>query len=416
LTITASRNEIQKTVLANGITLLSIENQAADLIAARLFFKQAGTRYEPPEKAGLSHLVAATIVKGTLNRSAIEIAEKIESVGASLGADTATDYFLLGLKTVTRDFPEILGLAAEILRQPSFPEAEVQLEKNLTLQSIRSQQEQPFNIAFSQLRRSMYDSHPYGFSVLGETETVTKLSRDDLSAYHQSYFRPDNLIVSISGRLTAQDALKLVEDTFGDWQVPPTPIAPLQLPSIVCRPRQTRETQKTQQAIVMLGYLGAAVQSRDYSPLKLISTYLGNGLSSRLFVELREKRGLAYDVSALYPTRLEPAQFITYMGTAPENTQTAIDGLRYEVDRLRTTKLTTEELQTTKNKLLGQYALGKQTNADLAQTYGWYESINLGLEFDQQFQESIAAVDAEQILETAVNYFSEPYLAVVGPA
>jgi zinc protease len=415
LTVTANKNEIQKIVLDNGITLLVVENQAADLIAARLFLKAAGTRYESSEKAGLSHLVASVITKGTVALSSAEIAEKIESVGASLGADTAADYFLLGLKTVSADFPVILRLAGEILRQPSFPEAEVQLEKNLTLQSIRSQQEQPFNIAFSQLRRSMYRSHPYGFSVLGEAETVNLLTRDDLCSYHQSYFRPDNLIVSISGKISTPEALQLVKDIFGDWQVPTNPLPSLQLPDIVNQPIQAREVQNTQQAVVMLGYLAAAVDSEDYSALKLLSTYLGNGLSSRLFVELREKRGLAYDVSAIYPTRLDRAQFVAYMGTAPENTQTAIDGLRYEIDRLRTTILTTKELQTAKNKLLGQYALGKQTNADLAQTYGWYESIGLGLEFDRQFQTNIAAVDAETVLEVAERYFVEPYLSVVGP-
>jgi zinc protease len=415
LTATVDKNEIQKIVLNNGIILLIVENQAADLVATRIFLKAAGTRYESPSKAGLSHLVASAIAKGTVNLSSMEIAEKVESVGASLGADAATDYFLMGLKTVSADFPAILRLAGEILRQPSFPEDEVKLEKNLTLQSIKSQQEQPFNIAFAQLRRSMYGEHPYGFSILGELETVNELTRDDLVQYHQTYFRPDNLIISISGRIGTNEARQLVENTFGDWQNPTSPLPILQLPDIVHRPCDDREIQNTQQSVVMLGYLAASVNSKDYFALKLLNTYLGNGLSSRLFVELREKRGLAYDVSALYPTRLDRAQFVTYMGTAPENTQTAIDGLRYEVDRLRTAKLTPEELQTSKNKLLGQYALGKQTNADLAQTYGWYESIGLGLEFDRLFQTNIAAVEAETILEVAERYFAEPYLSVVGP-
>lgn len=415
MTTTADKNEIQKLVLDNGITLLIVENQAADLIAARIFLKAAGTRYESPAKAGLSHLVASVITKGTTNLSSVEIAEKVESVGASLGADAATDYFLFGLKTVSSDFPTILHLAAEILRQPSFPEAEIQLEANLTIQSIKSQQEQPFNIAFDRLRRAIYRSHPYGFSVLGTIETVSELTGDDLRQYHQTHFRPDNIIVSISGRIDSERARELVENTFGDWQNPTESIPNLQLPDIFHQPRSERETQNTQQSIVMLGYLTAAVKNEDYSALKLISTYLGNGLSSRLFVELREKRGLAYDVSAIYPTRLDRAQFVTYMGTAPENTQTAIDGLRYEVDRLRTTKLTSEELQTSKNKLLGQYALSKQTNADLAQTYGWYESIGLGLEFDRLFQANINAVESETILDVANKYFTEPYLSVVGP-
>jgi predicted Zn-dependent peptidase len=165
----------------------------------------------------------------------------------------------------------------------------------------------------------------------------------------------------------------------------------------------------------MLGYLTSSVNHEDYSALKVLNTYLGNGLSSRLFVELREKRGLAYDVSAFFPTRLDQSQFVVYMGTAPENTEIAIEGLRTEVERLVNIPLTPDELQVSKNKLLGQYALGKQTNSQLAQIYGWYECLGLGIEFDTEFQNNIAAVTSSETLDVANHYFIEPYLSVVGP-
>jgi predicted Zn-dependent peptidase len=166
----------------------------------------------------------------------------------------------------------------------------------------------------------------------------------------------------------------------------------------------------------MLGYLASSVQDTDYAALKLLNTYLGNGLSSRLFVELREKRGLAYDVSAFYPTRQSASTFVVYMGTAPENTATALDGLRTEVERLCSDPLSIDELQTAKNKLLGQYALGKQTNAQLAQVYGWYEALGLGIEFDIQFQKELSSVTPEMAQSAATRYFIEPYVSLVGPA
>jgi len=164
-----------------------------------------------------------------------------------------------------------------------------------------------------------------------------------------------------------------------------------------------------------LGYLAPAVKDADYAALKLLNTYLGNGLSSRLFVELREKRGLAYDVSSLYATRLDAAQFMVYMGTAPENTATAFEGLRAEVDRLANTQLDEEELQACKNKMLGQYALGKQTNSQIAQVVGWYETLGLGIKFDEEFQAEIAAVTASEAREAAQKFFIEPYVSLVGP-
>ena len=197
--------------------------------------------------------------------------------------------------------------------------------------------------------------------------------------HHQTYIRPDNLTISISGRINKEETVRLVEEVFGDWKIPATKIL-RDLP-LAINSGSSEEViqQETQQSIVMLGYLGAAVNSADYPVLKLLSTYLGNGLSSRLFVELREKRGLAYDVSAFFPTRLEPAFFVTYMGTAPENTEIAIALLQEEVERLTKIELSESELQGAKNKLLGQYALGKQTNSEIAQIYGWYESLGLGI-------------------------------------
>ncbi|MEY2857115.1 MAG: hypothetical protein RLZZ74_1427 [Cyanobacteriota bacterium] len=406
---------LYRSVLANGITLIVVENQAADIISGRFFFKGAGTMIEQPEQAGLAHLVSAVITKGTENLSALEIAEKIESIGAGLGTDASTDYFALSLKTVSADFPSMLELMAQIMRSPIFPEAEVELERKLTLQGIRSQKEQPFNVAFDQLRQQMYPQHPYGVSILGTEATVSNLTPNQLQQYHQTYFRPDNLVISLSGRIDQTEAKDLIAGVFGDWKNPEQPLPISRLTSPILNPSQQEIIQDTQQSIVMLGYLGTKVNLEEYPVLKLISTYLGNGLSSRLFVELREKRGLAYDVSAFFPTRLDTAPFITYMGTAPTNTEIAIEGLSTEVARLTKEMLSESEIQGAKNKLLGQYALGKQTNGEIAQTYGWYEALGLGVEFDRTFQATIPPITAEQIQEVATKYLSQPYLSIVKP-
>jgi predicted Zn-dependent peptidase len=406
---------IHRTVLDNGIVVIVVENSAADIISSRIFIR-AGSQWEPREKAGLSHLLASVITKGTHQLSSMEIAERVESVGAHLSADAATDYFLLSLKTVSTDWPEILELAGEILRSPSLPETEVELERYLTIQDLRSHKEQPFNIAFEKLRQAMYQDHPYAVSVMGTEATVAELLRADLASYHQTYFRPDNMVISIAGRVTPEDAVKQVERVFGDWHSTEIPPIAKPLPLLVSQPYHVVTPQETQQSIVMLGYLASAVQDSEYAALKLLNTYLGNGLSSRLFVELREKRGLAYDVSAFYPTRQSTSTFIVYMGTAPENTETALIGLRTEVERLCSELLSPDELQAAKNKLLGQYALGKQTNAQLAQIYGWYETLGLGIEFDTHFQQDVTNVTPQMAQEVARRYFIEPYLSLVGPA
>jgi zinc protease len=409
-----SHSPIHRTVLSNGIVVLMAENSAADIIAARIFVR-AGSCAESREQAGLAHLLSAVMTKGCDGLSSLEIAEKVESVGASLSTDTANDYFLLSLKTVSSDFAEILELAGLILRSPIFPETQVELERRLSLQDIRSQKEQPFTIAYDKLRQAMYQDHPYAMSVLGDETTMGSLTRADLVDYHKTYFRPDNVVVSIAGRIKPEEAVKLVTEVFGDWLPSTTKLPVLNIPEIQVQPQQHLQPLQTQQSIVMLGYLGPSVSSPDYAALKLLSTYLGNGLSSRLFVELREKQGLAYEVSALYPTRLYAGAFVVYMGTAPENTSIALQGLLKEVDLLSTTEISQDALQAAKNKILGQYALGKQTNGQIAQIYGWYETLGLGIEFDTTFQELITAVNLENAIAVARRYLQQPYLSLVGP-
>jgi len=449
---------VQRRTLANGIVAIAVHNPSVDIMAARLFFR-AGSRCET--KPGIGHLLAAVMTKGTAQLSSMEIAERVESVGASLGAESSTDYFLVSLKTVSADFADILMLAGELVREPSFPDAEIELERRLTLQSIRSQKEQPFAVAFSVLRDAMYGTHPYAYSTLGTEESVTQITRDDLVRYQQDYLRPDNLVVSLTGCIDPDRAFTLLESALGDWQAPPQSIPRPQISDPILKPRSIGIPQETQQAIIMLGYLTPSVLSRsgapfntppdsfsgspsampsalgsdipearssalstptwsnphvsaEYAALKLLNSYLGNGLSSRLFVELREKRGLAYDVSSFYPTRMDMAQFVAYIGTAPHNSRVAIDGLQAEINRLRDVQLDEAELAAAKSKLIGQYALGKQTNAQIAQLLGWYETIGVGLEFDPAFPAAIDAVTAELAQTVAQTYFTQPYIVVVG--
>ncbi|GAB4313485.1 MAG: pitrilysin family protein [Geminocystis sp.] len=419
--MTQTQKYIHKTILSNGITLVVTENPTTDIIAGKIFCRQAGSLWEAKHQAGLFHLLASVMAKGTRNLSSLEIAEKVESIGAALGTDTSSDYFLVSMKTITEDFPEIMALASEILRFPSFPLDEIALEKNITIQNILSQKEQPFNVAFSQLRQMIYGQHPYGFSLLGTEETVANLIQDDLRFYHQQHFRPDRLVISLAGNIDLNSAVEVVEKVFGDWFPPEDALIKIdsleQRELLSPKARSHHTSQDTQQSIIMMGYLVPEMTHPDYPVLKLLSTYLGNGLSSRLFVELREKRGLAYDVSAFYPTRVDKSQFVVYMGTAPHNADIAQEGLYNEIKRLRENPLTTEEIQTAKNKLLGQYALSKQTNGEFAQVFGWYETLGLGIEYDNIFPQKISSVTIEDIQRVAQEYLQDQFLCVskVGP-
>jgi zinc protease len=410
----ASRLQTQKVLLNNGITVLVTENPIADIVATR-FFIDAGSRYEPIEKAGLMSLMASLLTKGTAHLSARDIAEQVEAAGASLGLDSAPDYFLISSKTVSEDFLSLLQLIAALIQQPSFPESELALERKLTLQAIRARQEQPMAIALQNLRQAIYGTHPYALAGLGTLETVAQLTCDDLRHYHSIFFRPERMIISVAGNITATLAIEQIETVLGVWQPQGSHPSPT-IPALVSTPpTPVVQVKPTQQAMVMLGYVAPNVFDPDYPALKLLNAYLCNGLSSRLFMEIREKRGLAYEVSGFYPTRLDPSHFVVYLGTAADNTMLAMELLQAELDRLSSHPLSEEMLMISQRKLLGQYALGKQTNHQIAHLLGWYERLGLGTCYDERFVQDIGTVTASQLQAAATRYLQQPYVSLVGP-
>jgi zinc protease len=404
----------QRSVLENGLVVLVTENPTADIVAARLFI-DAGSRHEQPSQAGLSHLVAALLTKGTQTHTAQDIAAQVESIGANLGVSSTPDYFLVNVKTVSADFAELLALAADLIQSPTFPEAELVLERKLTLQAIRARQEQPMAIALQQLRQAIHPNHPYGQPGLGTLETVAQLQPSDLNLFHQQHFRPNTAVLSIAGNITSAAALELAQNLFKSWLPAATPPSTHPSMALDINPIQVMQTQPTQQSIVMLGYPAPNVHDVNYPALKLLYTYLCSGLSSRLFTELREKQGLAYEVSGFYPTRLHLSHFGVYLGTASENTALALSLLKGELQRLSNQLLSEAEVNTAKSKLLGQYALGKQTNHQIANLYGLYEYLQLGADYDHHFIESIQAITSAQLQQVAMQYLSEPFVSMVGP-
>ncbi|MGK7913772.1 MAG: M16 family metallopeptidase [Synechococcus sp.] len=411
------KSPIYHVQLENGIRLLAIEKTDVDTVAAH-FYWQGGASANPVEQAGLAHLTSALVTKGTRNYCAQTIAESVESIGALLGAECATDYDGLALKSVSSDFPSLLNLASEIIRYPSFPDRELERERQLTLQAIRSQQERPFAAAMTPLRRALFGAHPYAESMAGTLESVSILTRNDIANFHYSHIRPDTTVIAICGNISADKIEHLVRCHFGDWTNPNTldyvPTPQPELP-VLQEERRLNTFQDTQQTIAILGYRAPSIYSQDWVALKLLTVHLGGGLSSRLFSQLREKQGLAYDVSASYSSRRWEAPLIAHIGMAPSNTEQAIAGLQAEVERVRDQPLTERELTLAKRKIIGQYALSKQTNAQVAQLMGWYEMLGLGVERDRTYPQEIEALSVEAILKAAREHLRHPVISVAGP-
>jgi zinc protease len=217
--------------LPNGITLIVTPSNTTDIVAGRIFVR-AGSYFDPVDRSGLSNLLATLLTKGTTDLSAMEIASRIESVGAGVGTEANNDHIEVSFKSVTADFADILRLVGEIMRSPEFPPAQIALEQKLAIERIRSQSERPLTLAFQQLRESIYQDHPYAQALLGNVNSVGSITRDELLAFHRTYFRPDLITISIAGNVTLAAAEKLVDEVFLDWLMPVAP-APVIAPSSI---------------------------------------------------------------------------------------------------------------------------------------------------------------------------------------
>ncbi len=404
--------------LANGITLVAMQNPTVNVVAVRCFLP-AGSRVDLPHQVGLANLVAAVLTRGTSLYDSQAIAIAAESLGAALSTDVTPDYFEISLKCIAADLPDVLKLLKEVLCEPTFPDSEVTREQGLILQGIRSQQERPFSVAFDSIRHHLYPNHPYADSVIGREVTVKQLTREHLTQFHRCYFRPDQLVIAAIGPMPPETLQAEIELALGHWNGTYTSQDNVQLHQsnlahLECS-QLFKTVQDTHQSIIMMGYRGSSVHQADYARLKVLCTYLGQGLSSRLFSELREKLGLAYDVSAIFATRQDPAPFIAYLGTSSANTAYALDCLTSEMKRLIEAPLSEAEVELAKRKLLGHYALSKQTNAQIIQVLGLYEALGLGYEFDQLYPQHILAVTSESLYQAAQTYLKTPVTAVVGP-
>jgi predicted Zn-dependent peptidase len=399
----------QRRVWPNGPIALVLANPTTDVVAGRLFVV-GGSRCDG-ERPGIGQLLAAVLTRGTTTANAREIADAVESLGAGLGTEVQPDYFLVRFKGVSADWPALLRLAGDLVQWPTFPATEVELERRLLLEAVQQRQTQPFAAAWDALRPHLYGAHPYGQPELGTAEAIAALSRAEVQDHYRRWFQPDRLIVALAGRLEPEAVWAQIDQQFGDWRgtAPPFP-----LPARRFRPADAWVDHGHPQNWVLWGWPAPAIAQADAIPFHLLSVGLGDGPSSRLFVELREKRGLAYDVAATFPWRAAGSHLLAYASTAPADTETTSTVLAQEIERWQTEPLPEWEWQMLQSKVLGQHALRCQTNGQWAQALGWREAMGLPLPWDRQFAQAIQEATPQDVQRVAQTYLRQGSRAIAG--
>ncbi|MFH0702719.1 MAG: pitrilysin family protein [bacterium] len=416
----ASKNQenyknIAKSVLNNGMTLITEKNDLNDIISLSVFVK-GGKLIEPVP--GVSNIIVSALMQGTVNRSALDISKELEDSGIEITPVLGKDYFEIELKSVSSDFDKALEILIDILKNPVLENKYILKSKNDIIQSIKSSRDEPFSEAFEKFNRIIYPEHPYGY--VGEVleKSLPLISRENVLDFYKKSFVPENMVISVSGKVDHESlkekfsAFFQKSDSKGiNLNNNLTKFKPLKQNEFTCVKKDTAA------AWMILGWTANGIlQDKEYASFKIINAILGNGLSSRLFVNLREKQGLAYAIGSIYSARLDNSFFVLYIGTEPKNIKSVKNSFLEEINEIKNKSVNEEELNETKQKLIGKFALSQETNQQRAHNLGLFEILGKGYKFNYEYPDLINSITAKDIMETANKYFNNPYaISIVAP-
>ena len=412
--------DVHSHTLNNGLTILLVENPSLPTVSITASVL-AGARHDPESKAGLAIMVSRLLDEGTENRTSLEIADAIESVGGAIDTDGSFERIIAMAGVLNKDVDLGLELLSDLLIRPIFPQEYVDKEKERTLAEIVSAQDRPQVVAGWAFNELVYQDHPLHRPSHGYPNTVERLTRDDLLEFHRRYFVPNNIILSVVGDFRVPEFLPKIEKAFGGWEAKPVifPIYPE--PTRQNTKRVKFITMPAQQLNIYLGHLGISRTNPDYYALQVLDTILGGGagFTARIPQRLRDELGLAYTTfaSITMTAGLDPGRFVSFIGTSPENMKLAIDELLNEIRRIIEEPVTAQELQDAQDYLTGSFVFGFESSPQIARFLVHAQVYGLGFDFIEKYPQYVRAVTVNDVTRVARKYLdSENYtLVVVGP-
>jgi predicted Zn-dependent peptidase len=405
----------ERTTLPNGLRIISSTMPATHSVAVTIYVG-AGSRYERNGQEGVSHFLEHMLFKGTeKRRTAKEIAEAVDGVGGLLNGATDREYTTYYIK-VARPHTELAGdVLAELVRRPLIDRGEIEKERQVVIEELAMVADSPAQMVDLLLDSILWPDNPLGRDVAGTPESVNGIGRDEMVNYFNEQYAPNNIVVAVAGNVTHEEVVRMFQDKLGDWGRG-KPAAWLPAPSENGR-RSALFYKTTEQAHVSLAMRGLPLTHPDRHALSFLSVVLGEGMSSRLFIELREKRGLVYDVSTYASHFLDAGAFNVYTGVDPKKAQEAIQVIIAELERMRDEGPTTDELTKARELSKGRMMLRME---DTRSVSGWIGVQELLLGHIRTVEDAVAEMDAvtlEDLQRIAAEYLDvrNGYMAIVGP-
>lgn len=402
----------RKTVLEDGIKVITEKIPYLNSVSIGVWVI-TGSRDELPAENGISHFIEHLLFKGTEKRTAYQIAKEIDSVGGSLNAFTGREYTCFYAKVIDKNLPLAIDLLSDIFLHPLFDPKDVEKERMVILQEIKMVEDTPDDYVHDLFNRVCWGEHPLGYPILGTAEHVQSFSRDHIHRYFKQNYQPNRIVVCAAGNVDHQEVVDRIGETFGR-----IPKADTSRERLKPQPISTMNISKREleQVHFCLGTRGLQYNHSLRFASYVLNTILGGGMSSRLFQEIRENRGLAYSVYSYLPTYADAGLMVVYAGTGEDTFKEVISLTLKEFKSLKNEPFRNGELETTKEQLKGNLLLGLESSDNmmtrLAKNEIYFESY---LPVDQVL-EGIAGVNEEEIRHLAGELFDERFfcLTVLG--
>lgn len=416
---TPGADDIHRIELPNGIVVLSRANfNSPSVFISGLL--PAGALFDSDEKLGLADFTSSLLMRGTETRNFHQIYETLESVGASLGVGCGTHSASFNGKALTEDLDNLLGILADILRSPTFPEEHVEKLRTQLLTGLAIRSQNTGEMAALAFDKIIYKGHPYSRPEDGYPETIKAITQADIIAFHRKHYGPKGMIVAIVGGIDPTRALEKVSQVLGDWQNPGQPVLP-ELPRPHKLPKTTSQRvniPEKSQADIIIGAAGPSRSDPDFLATSLGNNILGQfGMMGRIGKVVREDAGLAYYASSSISGGPGPGPWDVSAGVSPHNIDQAIELIIQEVRRFSSQPVSQEELDDSKSNFIGRMPLSLESNAGVAASLINIERYQLSLDYYRQFPAIITAITKDEVLEAAQNYLDPDRLgiAVAGP-
>ncbi|HEY6329873.1 MAG TPA: pitrilysin family protein, partial [Blastocatellia bacterium] len=403
--------------LENGLSVVTIEDHRAPLITIDIALP-TGSSDDPAGHEGLAAATADLLQAGAAGLSSKELAQQVEQLGGQISTATFSDYTEISISVLAENGPRLLGIAAEILLKPDFPEDEVKLYKDNRVQTLAYQRQDPAFVAREYFNRALYGTHPYAVSAPTD-KSIGSLSREDIERFYKTNYYPEGSVIAMVGDFEPAMVENAARSEFGSWRnrtparinYPAPPTSTGQRIYLIDRPG-------SEQADIQIGNLAARRGVADFLPLAMANAILGGGLTSRLFLNVREQKGYAYDVSSSLDARIQHGTFYTSTETRNEVVVPAIREIIGEFERMRNTQVSAADLRSAKNYVNGIFALSLSTQGGLADRIISTQVFGLGADFIRTFRDRVSAVTAEQIQQAAQTYIlpDRATIVVVGDA